>query len=376
MSASQVCCLRSPLYNVRRYDPVGRTLWVRDYFAGYTGQLVQELSTQTCRVAILGERVYVSGPLVWVDEDRQSTYWNMVCYSMAGNFIWKAMIGDEPSHVLDVATVNGSLYALLQHPDYENTTLIEFDQEGRTVNAQAMGARIGTRLKVGNPETEYGGLPAGLTLYGDFPDAAICVAYDPIGDDFIAGFQSIPNPAQPGGFLTNAIIIRSPATTARIDYGTFLGHEEWSIFNGDNYFGSPDRLFIPPLDLSTAPDGGAFIASPYAAYRKLIGTQEDGFYQTLGVGSIVRLDANGDPTWFRGASVATCIASDSERLFVGSQATTPSIMRWTLDGEYVWGHWHNHALQIAIVDDRGIITISNRVEYGKNEVNWVGEPLP
>lgn len=372
---SSKCCSRSAWYNIRRYDPIGRTLWVRDYFAGSTGKLIDGLSWLECRVCLLDDVLYVSGPLVWEDESRELTWWNLKAYTIDGQLLWRTYLntGDGPTAAMDVATVNGKLYALLPSPAWNDSTLIEFDTSGRSVETWPIGP-FALRLCVANPEQTYGPLPAGLVTHAP-PGAhidglATAVAYQPADDDFTISVWPWMPPT------TNTVLFRAPRHGDQYDvtseWQVFPG--KWDMTDGPNFFGHLGKSFVDSYDLAVTPDNGTMHVS--ALGQMILWTNSTGDVvepTLLGSGTLVRLDEDGNPLWFRSQAVKSCLATDATRLYVGSGFSQPSIARWTFDGELIWAHAHHNIGQIRIIDDRGIVTVGVRALYGVNEQQWIGE---
>lgn len=364
------CCNSARIYyNIRRYDPIGRTLWVRDYFKGTRGP-----TTGNCRMIVVANRIYVVGPLCWTNSTDDASYWNLVVYdAFSGETVQRSVIGDLMADALDVATVNDELYALVAAPSVIRPTLVTFDATGTASATVVMSAdyEMGPRLVVGNPATTYvqvDPIPAGLLSLGNTAlGMAACAVYEPTANDFIVG-----TPAWTG---YDSEILRGPARAGRslIDVSWNSGCS-WQIVDSFAYLGDGARMFTVPNALGLSFDNGFVSASASAPYQVLV----SGSPVTLGTGSLVRMDSAGNPVWFRGTTEMQCLATDATgRLYAGSLGTGgdhPSVMRWTLDGDYVWGHLHNAVGSIAIVGDFGSVTIGDRRTYLQNEKNYITEP--
>ncbi|MFO1046045.1 MAG: hypothetical protein U0941_30065 [Planctomycetaceae bacterium] len=392
MSTVKNCCSRHSLYNLRRYDPLGRTMWIRDYFFGATGQHTDAFSSP-CRVAVHSaqERIFVSGPLAWTDPNNERSWWNLACYTTSGQLLWRTRIGGETAGgATDVVVANGKYYVIINQDELGFLSLVEFDINGNTLHSAttSFAQQFGPRMLVANPSQHYQlpafeGLntgPPGITTFG-WPGIGIAIsaAYFPTTDDFVIG---VPPPNTGAVF---DIVWRSNAN-AEIMGGNGLitsawPFDSWGIQNTpfDLFAGPEQRIWIIPDEMSPAANGDVFCAG-HAADFKLYQLTPTGdvTVTTLGRGSVVRLDGNtGSPVWMRGIASAHCITSDDDgRLYAGTLSNPPdhpSIHRWSQDGEFIWGHRHNRINQVAIVDDRGIVTVGNRTTYGVGEQNWIIE---
>lgn len=393
------CCRNNPLYNIRRYDPIGRTIWIRDYFAGHTGQKTEQGGNYPCRcfVDTENERIFVSGPLIWERESDHRTWWNCVCYSLSGQLLWKRRFGrdDTSGGATDVITVNGRNFIQVQEthyagpiPDEFGLTLVEFDVDGNQIDkgTTVNFFTIGPRFLAANPDKVYrlppmdsGHQPAGIMTLGTAaPGIGQCGAYLPEDDSFVVG---VKEPTPSGAVFDIIWRTRAGDTTytggdGMINY-TWLEGAQWTIQdNPHDLFGTPVRVWIIPREMARAPESNVICATDFATYYLFDGTGVTNGV-SLGSGTLVRLDDDGNPVWFRGHGAYLCVASDDdERLYAGALLPSelhPSIQRWTMDGEFIWGHKHNSINQVAIVGDAGTVTVGNRARYAVNELNWIRE---
>ena len=402
----ELCCSRTAFYNIRRYDPIGRTMWVRDYFAGSTGQHADPFPLG-CRLCVdsANDLIFVTGPLVWENEEKPRTWWNIACYTTGGGLLWRKRLGrdDNSGGALDVIVVNGHYYAMVEEiepvgfpPLMDGISIVEFDRQGRQLQL-AFGDtfQIGTRFLAGNPEefyrlppfdgSDHG--PKGITTFlWSTAFIARSAAYFPETDDFVIG---VPPPNTGAVF---DIIWRSTAEAVIAGGNGIINNfwpvTSWAIQNAPgDLFASPAHVWVIPEEMSPAPNGDVFCAAQTSTYYlyEFIPTEggegEGTAVKTpLGTGSIVRLSGEtGLPVWMRGIASAHCIASDNAgRLYAGRALGVasdghPTIQRWSQDGEFIWGHHHNAINQVALVDDRGTVTLGTRVQYGVSEKNWITE---
>lgn len=386
------CCQRSATYNLRRYDPIGRTMWVRDYFFGSTGRHTDAFS-QPCRVAVnsADERIMVSGPLTWTDPNNERTWWNIACYTTSGALLWRARVGGETAGgATDVVVVSGRYYVMVNQTELGFLSLVEIDRNGNTLRAMSteFAQQFGPRMLVANPDQHYqlpsfvgeDSGPVGITTFG-WPAAfmGISAAYFSKTDDFVIGV------AEPNTGAVFDIVWRTSA------HGEIMGgngmitaawpFSSWGIQNTpfDLFAGPTQRIWVIPDEMSPAENGDVFCASSAREFKLYELMPDDTVRVTsLGRGSVVRLDGNtGSPVWMRGIASAHSITSDNAgRLYAGTFSNPPghpSIQRWTQDGEFVWGHRHNRINQIALVDDRGIVTVGVQAKYGVDEQPWITE---
>lgn len=394
--STETCCRTSAFYNLRRYDPIGRTMWIRDYFAGFTG-FGMSVANYPCRCSIdlANDRVYVSGPLVYSKESDLRTWWNAACYTLSGNLLWKRRFGRDTnaSGATDVVTVNGHHYIMVFQlvggsgiPSLAGLSLCEFDKNGNQIAMSLVDGHIGDvgpRFLLANPDVQYQLIPVqsfqpkGITTFG-WPSVNVAqsAVYLPSEDCFVMGVA----PPQTGA--TWDIIWKTPTGVITSGGGGLLGGEWrytliWGIENNPHeLFGIPIRVWIVPREMARAGGSDVICATDFSTYYLFNG---DGVSDavSLGSGSLARLDGDGYPVWFRGLSAMGCCASDDEgRLYTGTlikSDTRPSIQRWDMDGNFIWGHSHNNIEQVAIVGDAGTVTVGNRVQYGVGEKNWLRE---
>jgi hypothetical protein len=271
-------------------------------------------------------------------------------------------------------------------PGFAGLMLCEFDKNGNQIDISTVAGHIGDigpRFLIANESRTYRLVPAfhsqpvGITTFGwPGPDVAQSAAYLPDEDCFVVGVA----PPLDGAIWD--IIWKTEKNPTTADSGGLLDGSWrdvliWGIENNPHdLFGSPSRVWVVPREMARAPSNAVICATDFSTYYLFDGTgMSDGV--PLGSGSLARLDDDGNPVWFRGlAAMGCCASDDAGRLYTGTlikSDTHPSIQRWDMDGNFIWGHSHNQIEQVAIIADAGTVTVGNRVKYGVAEKNWLKE---